>query len=326
MNPFSFIFMSFIIILFRVRQASGCQQINVSCSDIKTPDGFNFKHASSPEGSEVYVYDNGTCTAYASFGNPPSLSLSVEVLRLDNGSVTTKSCRNITILVIIPHGVIQGKALVEETCVHFQAQTKTDPSDSDLLTLSLVTAAVIAGAIVMAWRCFQSRKTGLNSDGEPQRSCEVHEWNDTTESEEVHSIHIIEADANTTQSSSLDRNLSNERLQTTKDGDTGAHNAGRISRHRSMNRNLREDPGGVDSNKGQDISELDTGDAAGNHAEEDETEGQPLLSNQRAASFEMTGEATPLVNKVSFDQDPVSRCCAAPETDVESKKQHEEAT
>lgn len=319
------------MILFRVRQASGCQQINVSCSDIKTLDGFNFKHASSPEGSEVFVYDNGTCTAYASFGNPPSLMLSPEVLRLDNGSVTTKSCRNITIQVITPHGVIKGKTLVEETCVHFQAQTKTDPSDSDTLILSsitgiVVTAAVFVGAIAMAWRCFQSRKTRLNSDRDPHRSGDINEWDDTTESVEVHSIHSMEADANTPQSSSLDRNLSNERLQTTKDGDRGAHNAGRISRHRSMNRNLREDPGGVEINKGQDISELDTGDAAGNHAEEDETEGQPLLSNQRAVSFEMTGETTPLVNKVSFDQDPVSRCCAALETDVESKKQHEEAT
>ncbi|XP_044036752.1 uncharacterized protein LOC122868653 isoform X1 [Siniperca chuatsi] len=117
--------------------------------------------------------------------------------------------------------------------------------------------------------------------------------NDIEEDNTLGSVHVHsidpKADCKTPQSLSLDRNLSNEGIQPPKNGDTSS-----ASNHRAMHRNLRDDPGGVNDNKGKDIV--------------------------RAAIqiFDMTGEAAVLVNKHGFDPDQVSGCSTAPDTDVES--------
>lgn len=138
----------------------------------------------------------------------------------------------------------------------------------------------------------------------------------------VHSIDS-KADGKTPQSLGLDHNFWNETIQQTRNDDVSAPKVNGESHHQALNRNPRDDhPGGVKSNERKDtIRKMASGWAIGDHnAEDHETEGRPLLPNQRAGiqQFDMTGEATALVNKPGFDPDRASGCSVAPETDVES--------
>ncbi|XP_070704202.1 uncharacterized protein [Pempheris klunzingeri] len=148
----------------------------------------------------------------------------------------------------------------------------------------------------------------------------INEQDDTLRSVHVDSIDP-EADGTTPPSLSLNHNH-NEGIQLSKNGDTCAPDGHGASHHRGMNRNMRDDPGGVNDNKGKEtVCEMHNGWTRGDCGPEDhENEGQPLLSSQRAAiqGFDMTGEAAALVNKRVFDQDQVSRCSTALDTDVES--------
>ncbi|XP_035807661.2 uncharacterized protein LOC111573699 isoform X2 [Amphiprion ocellaris] len=138
-------------------------------------------------------------------------------------------------------------------------------------------------------------------------------------------VHCIDskADGKTPQSLGLDHSFWNETIQQTRNDDITAPKVNGESRHRALNRNPKDDdPGGEKSNERKDtIRKMPSGWTVGDHnAEDHETERRPLLPNQRAAipEFDMTCEATALVNKPGFDPDQVSGCSVAPETDVES--------
>ncbi|XP_013769352.1 uncharacterized protein LOC102203574 isoform X1 [Pundamilia nyererei] len=343
-------------ILFFTGKSLACHQINASCADIKTLAGFTFKHGSLPEGSKIYVYDNGTSIGHAELRNPPSIRLSSEVVHMDNNSVTTVKCRDITIQSIVPDGLWKGKPVVKEHCTYFKiiadvtAPIKTDPNESQALPtliyyifpaiLGIIIIIIGIGLLLHNWKahleqqhseasvsgfimylltCLQKTGEGQETRAPPGQRID----NEQGTALECVVVQSTEADVNTPQSPSVDRNLSTERIQLTKNGDISTHNVSRISHHRSMNRNFKKEPGGVNSDKGQNISELDTGGAAGNRAEHDETEGQPLLTSKR---FDMTGEAGPLANKAGFDRDGVNRCSAVPNTDVESQEIQEVGT
>lgn len=344
-------------IIFFTGKSLACDQINASCADIKTLAGFTFKHGSHPDGSKIYVYDNGTSIGHAQLENPPSFKFSSEVVHMDNNSVTTVKCRDITIQSIVPYGLTKGKPFVKENCIYFKtiddvtAPIKTDPNDSQALPTIIFILGIIAILIIIGiglllllrnWKahleqqnseasvsgfimylltCLQKTGEGQETRAPPGQGID-NEQGTALERVVVQSTET-EADVNTPQSPSVDRNLSTERIQQTKNGDISTHNNSRISHHRSMNRNLGKEPGGVNSNKGQNISELETGGAADNRAEHDETEGQPLLTSKR---FDKTGEAGPLANKAGFDRNRVSRCSAVLNTDVESQEVQEVAT
>lgn len=161
------------------------------------------------------------------------------------------------------------------------------------------------------------------SDGSGEN---VIEQDDTLES--VYS-NDPKADGETPPSFSLIRSLRNEGIQPTANSDISAPDVSRASIHQAVNGSLRDDPGGypegVNDNKGKGnvrIREIPNGRTRGDRGPEDDEndEGQPLMSDQRAAnqSFDMTGGAVALVDKRGFDPDPVSRCSTAPDTDVES--------
>ncbi|XP_063326780.1 uncharacterized protein LOC134625489 isoform X2 [Pelmatolapia mariae] len=347
---------SFLIfpIIFFTGKSLACHQINASCADIKTLGGFTFNHGSLPGGSKIYVYDNGTTIGHARLQNPPSFILSSEVVHMDNNSVTTVKCRDITIRSIVPDGLRKGKPFVKENCIYFKmitdvrAPIKNEPNDSQalptLISILGILGIIIIGIVLLLhnWKahleqqhgeasvsgfimylltCLQKTGEGQETRAPPGQRID-NEQGTALECVVVQSTDA-EADVNTPQSPSVDRNLSTERIQLTKNGDISTHNVSRISHHRSMNRNFRKEPGGVNRNKGQNISKLDTGGAAGNRAEHDETEGQPLLTSK---CFDMTGEAGPLANKAGFDRDGVSRCSVVPNTDVESQDVQEVVT
>ncbi|XP_044036756.1 uncharacterized protein LOC122868653 isoform X3 [Siniperca chuatsi] len=293
----------------------GCPQRNLSCNDIKTSDGFKFPYE-GPEGSEIFVHYNEIVIAHALLGNH-SFTYFNEVMSMDSHSVITRDCRDLQVKCIVP----DGEHYVKETCVNYKITEKMkNPDPNDLPTqwglIIGVTFVVIAIlGIISILCCYLSWKKELKhhrdqevtvddletqhnngirlseipSATDPRGSGE----NDIEEDNTLGSVHVHsidpKADCKTPQSLSLDRNLSNEGIQPPKNGDTSS-----ASNHRAMHRNLRDDPGGVNDNKGKDIV--------------------------RAAIqiFDMTGEAAVLVNKHGFDPDQVSGCSTAPDTDVES--------
>ncbi|XP_018560074.1 uncharacterized protein LOC108902620 [Lates calcarifer] len=130
-------------------------------------------------------------------------------------------------------------------------------------------------------------------------------------------------DGETPHTHSLDHNWNDEGIQPTKNGGISAPGDNRASHHRAKNRNLRDDPGGVNYNKRKDLVRIMEGhngcvqfDCG---PEVHKTEGQPLLVNRaNIQASDKTGEAVSLVNKRDFDPDQVSRCSTVPDTDVES--------
>ncbi|KAM9392763.1 uncharacterized protein KZ484_004092 isoform 2-T2 [Pholidichthys leucotaenia] len=145
----------------------------------------------------------------------------------------------------------------------------------------------------------QCNRNRTRSDSEP-RGCGEHD----TKHLSAPSIDLK------TQSQSVDRIKSYERIPPSENGDTGAHDVNGTNDHRDLKRNMRDDPGGIDSKDG-------SGDQ---YAEDAVTERWPLLSDHRAAlkDPDKTGEAVSLVDKHSFNPDPGRMFSAAAETDVKS--------
>ncbi|XP_056256460.1 uncharacterized protein LOC130184535 isoform X2 [Seriola aureovittata] len=138
------------------------------------------------------------------------------------------------------------------------------------------------------------------------------EQDDTLKTVHVHSVNP-KTDGNSPYNNGLDHNLNNE---STENGDIKAPDV-----DRAMNRDLRDDPGGSDVVTVTDMHSGCVCDDFGDCGREDhEAEGESLLPNERAniQGPDMTGGAEAFVNKCGFDPDQVSRCFAAPNTDVES--------
>ncbi|XP_041813083.1 uncharacterized protein LOC121620909 [Chelmon rostratus] len=340
---------SLIFLVFCIGGSLGCKQRNISCEDIKTPDGFKYLHDPlcnfSNEGSEISVEDNEH-TMMARLDHQ-SLEHVAEVRSMDKNSVITSHCQDLHVTCVIS----DGKGSVEDFCFNYIITGKGEmmPSGSStpwalIIGVSFAVALIaVAGFVGVLWYkkqlraathkfssllavrpgIFQTREEeaglgGIQSASVSHRSGEnVTEQDDTLESVLVDST----ADDNPAQSLSLDHNLCNEEIQPSENGDTVAPDVNRATNHRAMHRNLGDDPGGVNDNKGKDIPrEMHNGWNVGDCGEDHEDEGRALLFSQRAAiqSSDMTGEAAVLVNKRDFEPDQVSRCSTAPDTDVES--------
>ncbi|KAM4530559.1 uncharacterized protein PAE49_023018 [Odontesthes bonariensis] len=131
------------IIPYCIGQINECSLRDINCSDIKTSAGYKFEHE-CPLESSIYVNDdNETTIAYAK----PSKGLfrleqSGEV-DMDNSSVTTKSCRNLTVKCIL-----HSETGVNEKCFDFKVNTENP--DGSFLSSQWSRAAVIAIAIGVA--------------------------------------------------------------------------------------------------------------------------------------------------------------------------------
>ncbi|XP_045897631.1 uncharacterized protein LOC123965100 isoform X2 [Micropterus dolomieu] len=293
----------------------GCPQRNLSCNDIKTANGFKFLNK-CPEGSEIFVHYNETVIAHAAPGN---LHFDADlVMSMGNLSVITRHFRELEVKCITP----DRGTFVKETCVNYKLTTEF-LEESDLPTQGVLIFCVaflfgVMALFLMIWCCvFQKKElkkgTSQGAKGEteetrPNAGSVVLE----VTADDLDSVISIDprADGKTPQSLSLDCNLSNEGIQLPKNGDTCTPDANSASNYQAMYRNLRDDPGGKDN-----ATVMHNGQTLGDDGREDqENEGQPLLSNQRAAiqGFDMTGEAAALVNKHGFDQDQVSGCSTAP--------------
>ncbi|XP_069380509.1 uncharacterized protein [Paralichthys olivaceus] len=70
---------------------------NVSCAELKTSDGFEYKY-DHPGGADINIYQNKTKIGFWENGNKP-IHLT-EVIRLDNNSVITEKCSDLQIQVL----------------------------------------------------------------------------------------------------------------------------------------------------------------------------------------------------------------------------------
>ncbi|XP_071398778.1 uncharacterized protein [Centroberyx affinis] len=149
-------------------------------------------------------------------------------------------------------------------------------------------------------------------------------------------------DGKTPEALHLDCNLSNGGTQLSNDREPVDLNSATLSvpdgdtasNHRVVNRNLRDDPGGLNGSTGKDVNIKNRGipgdwTPGDQSLKEQEEEGEPLLSDKRAhiQDLNMTGEPIASVNKRGLDPDPdpdpnpVSRCSIALDkgsSDVES--------
>ncbi|KAM9345975.1 uncharacterized protein ABDE67_012576 [Symphorus nematophorus] len=274
---------------------------------------------------------------------------------MDNHSVTTRHCRDLRV-----QSILNGGPFVQENCVDYKIteMENYDPLQGASLGLDiLISLGVMAlFGIAMLALCFhcwkkelrkrqgaatvsgfltclrkwipqpQTPQTGneeaqlseITSASDPRGSGEDEEQHGALESVQGDSIDHP-ADGTTPKSLSLDHNLSNGGAQLSKNGEIRAPDV-RTSNPQAMNRNQRDDQGGVNDNKGKETARSRDMSNGWTRPGDHESEGQPLLLEQRPAvqCFDMTGEAAALVNERGFDPDQVSRCSAAPDADVES--------
>ncbi|XP_070837637.1 uncharacterized protein [Chaetodon trifascialis] len=311
-----------------------CFQRNTSCNDIKTINGFKFLHE-GPEGSEIFVYDDQTVIAHAELTSQ-SFKFVKEVSSMDQYSVITTACKDLKVKCIVPH----GRDFVREFCLDYKITAdKMLPSGSPTPWKLIIGASfgvvVLIAVLVIIWvLCYKTQlgtatvsllrkllscerpgtfqaemgQEGAGLRGEPSGP-DPHE--DFTEQDNTLESVFVD---------SLDRNLSDEEIQPPENGNTSTAEISRATNHRAMHRNLGDDPGGVNNNKGKDVSrEMPNGRTHGD-CDEDDDEGRAMLLHQRAAirGSDVTAEAAALVNKRDFEPVQVSRCSTAPDTDVES--------
>lgn len=85
--------------------SEACQQKNISCSQIKTADGFNFQ-LDCPEGSEITVSNNTkTVIGHVKLG---VFNHTDDVIKMTINSVTTGECKDLTVKCSMLD--VQGKA------------------------------------------------------------------------------------------------------------------------------------------------------------------------------------------------------------------------
>lgn len=289
-----------------------CVLKNTTCTDIRVAEGFSFKH-DCLEGSEIDVEGNNkTNLGHADLRTQHSNHLP-PIVKIDNYSVITEKCQDLT--VTCTTSTRDHNVLHEENCRKFKIITDdrdvalphVQPWSREWIIALVIIALVIIAIFIVyllisryCWKketrnqhhptyfryvmtCLCIRKRDQERNGFPMGGT---------------------------------RDLEEQNLGEIS-GEMGAPNTTTPSDHRAMNRNLMENPGGINGTKGRGIQrELDGGGAVAHHQAEE----QQLLPDQRAASgsLDRPDEAVALVNELSFDRDRVSRCSATPDADVES--------
>ncbi|XP_078141091.1 uncharacterized protein LOC144539539 isoform X2 [Centroberyx gerrardi] len=353
---------AFMAIPFCASKEQECLQRNASCEAIKIEEGYQY-FWSGPDGTEVEVYYNETLIAHGPF----PYRHTNEVVRMDNNSITTKHCLRKLRLKCI---VLNEQNLISEHCFEYEVTDKEAVASTP--PWGIIIIAGVAGVVLciagILYRHFCISQTTNPTEGiskaergeaGPIRSSEVQEIQEVQEgirdnldnqqpglSPDSSSFNRDRisidpgTDGKTPEALRLDRNLSNGGTQLSNDrepvdldcGTLSVPDGNTASNHRVMNRNLRDDPGGPNGNKGKDVNIKNGGIPGdrtpdGQSLKEQEEEGEPLLSDKRAhiQDLNMTGEPIALVNKRGLDpdpdRDPVNRCSIALDkgsSDVES--------
>ncbi|XP_076607758.1 uncharacterized protein LOC143333564 isoform X2 [Chaetodon auriga] len=325
---------SLIFLVFCIGKSLECLQRNTSCNDIKTINGFKFLHE-GPEGSEVFVSDDQqTVIAHAKLANQ-SFDFTSEVRSMDKHSVITTACRDLKVSCIVH----SENGYITEFCLDFKIIGEKmlpggQPTPWNLI-IGASSGVLIAALGVIGVLCYKTqlgtatvsqfrsllscaRSGNFQAEREQERAGQGEELSVPDPPEDVseqdstlESVLVV----------SLDHNLNDEEIQPPENGNTMTPEISRATNHRAMHRNLGDDPGGVNDNKGKDIPrEMPNGRTHGDCDEDDEAEERALLLCQRAdiRGSDMTGEVAALVNKRDFEPDQVSGCSTAPDTDVES--------
>ncbi|XP_041861906.1 uncharacterized protein LOC121652876 isoform X2 [Melanotaenia boesemani] len=326
------------IILSCQGESIDCSLKTTSCHEMKTNDTYEFRFR-CPQGSKIFISNNNETQIAHAVPSKLIFDYISEVVKMDEGSVTTKSCQNLTVKCIVD-------TPVKETCVYFAVTTedlKAKNSDSSGFPSQrgLIAAVItVIGTVFMSglyvWYRLRKRRNHtetflgfitciLTCSCLATRKPSSHRENNTDQDNSLETVCSTdpEPDDTTPQPQSLNQELSSERIELTENGNTRGSNNSSPSNHRTINRNLRDEPGGINETTRSDfIGDMEAVDDQ--KIKDQETERRPLLSEQRAASqdFEMKGEAKALVNKGSFDPDQLSRCSIGP-ADVESTSNEE---
>ncbi|XP_012726404.2 uncharacterized protein LOC105931992 isoform X2 [Fundulus heteroclitus] len=306
----------FVILLLHIKNTSGtteCLLKNTSCSDLRVAEGFRFGY-DCPKGSAISV--EGTNKTHLAHADKYEQHFDPDIINMDNHSVITKTCQDLTITCIIATNGL------EEKCVSFKtiSDSTESPPPQHKWGLEWIVAIVAIPLIFLyiPYHCWKKRWRNQqcptldsqclpgNQDGSGFRMVETGGLGGQPNGD-------IGNGGDPRGSGETDQHT----LESVTSEDIGARSAPTPSDPNPVNgfRNMREDPGGKNTTKGREIKrELDGGGAAEHYQAEE----QPLLPDLRAASAggaDVAGEAVALVNELSFDQDRVE-CSRV--TDVES--------
>ncbi|XP_047213056.1 uncharacterized protein LOC124862902 isoform X2 [Girardinichthys multiradiatus] len=278
---------------------SGCLLENTTCTDIRVAEGFRFKHQ-CPEGSEISVEATDKTHLAMADLRKQSFSHVADIVKMDNHSVITKTCQDLIFTCTI---VTENLVHLGEKCVNIKTSSAWNaslfqPDDFSLRPeyIAAIPIFVFSALLLISYCCWKKEQGRVIFHSVPRN-------------QEGSGFPMVGTRDLAGQHNGDIRNGRDPRGS----GETDQHTLESVISFR----NMREDPGGINGTAGREIKrELDGGGAAPHRQAEE----QPLLPDQRAASegLDMAGEAVALVNELSIDQDRISRCSAAPDTDVES--------
>ncbi|XP_029996912.1 uncharacterized protein LOC115423993 [Sphaeramia orbicularis] len=141
-----------------------CSIRNTSCSQIETAGGFNFSYGISG-GSTVTAIHNETVIGHGRF-SPASFDYTSDVRSMDNASIFTTACEDLTVKVTHHDG-----QHIRESCVKFRVTDKVTPSDpEDTPHLGYIIGGPAVGAFVLSvgfyyifWKRKQKKKNRVTT-------------------------------------------------------------------------------------------------------------------------------------------------------------------
>ncbi|XP_027897301.1 uncharacterized protein LOC114159538 isoform X4 [Xiphophorus couchianus] len=279
---------SVLILFVRILQiyaASECKSKNITCTEIRVAEGFRYEHE-CPEGSEIALERNNKMNFGSADLRKQLFNFLPPVVKMDNHSVITEDCQDLNITCTLTTENLEK--LAGEKCVNFKSipaenfppgNPSVSPGPPIQDERNLGWIAVLVILLVIF---------GLMS---------YYCWKN-------HKRGVI--------FNCLQRNQEGSGFPIVQTGDLEGQN----------NADVRngEDPRGCGENDRDALQsvmrELNGGGAAAHH----HTEEQPLLPDQRTAKgdFNRSYVAVTLVNELSSNLEPVTRCSATPDADVES--------
>ncbi|XP_013877379.1 uncharacterized protein LOC106527138 [Austrofundulus limnaeus] len=324
---------------------TGCELINITCSEIREASGFNFTYG-CPLQSFLEVEDSNK-TSIASYGSANNTSDTLpEVVTINENSIVTKSCRDLKVKCFIYENFLEEKSVCFKVIDHLipssepkpeNYDSSSDPKRKDIFIIGAIIVIGVSFAALVGWFVCWKKKQKKQQKSEAVAAffkyvatCSCFPKADSPEARTqtgsgFQLVTTREVENQVRNGSIFSQSAENDPLEIVSSGDTKAPDITSHSHHRPMNRNLRDDPGGENGTETRNlIREGDSGQTARKENTEDSvTERQQLLSDRRAVDtgLDMTGGAEALVNKAGFDH--VSRCSGALIIDVESENKEE---
>ncbi|XP_032444303.1 uncharacterized protein LOC116736126 isoform X1 [Xiphophorus hellerii] len=319
---------SVLILFVRILQiyaASECKSKNITCAEIRVAEGFRYEHE-CPEGSEIALERNNKMNFGSADLRKQLFNFLPPVVKMDNHSVITEDCQDLNITCTLTTENLEK--LAGEKCVNFKSipaenfppgnpSVSPGPPIQHQRNLGWIAVLVILLVIfgLTSYYCWKNHKRGGIV-------------NCLQRNQEGSGFPIVQTGDLEGQNNADVRNGEDPRgcgendrdaLQSVMSGNKGSPNTTTPSDHNPMNgfRKMNEEPGGINGTKGRgNIRELNGRGAAAHH----HTEEQPLLPDQQTANgdFNRSYVAVTLVNELSSNQEPVTRCSATPDADVES--------